>query len=85
MKGRVGAEARVKQATFTVTGTVSTEVTSIVLVDEAEGELACRIIQFIFRIIFTAHKRSFGQGNVFTSVCQSFCSPNQKSAGGGEK
>ena len=26
------------------------------------------------KFIFTAHKRSLGQGNVFTGMCQSFCS-----------
>ena len=25
-------------------------------------------------VLFTARKRSLGQGNVFTPVCQSFCS-----------
>ena len=27
----------------------------------------------IQRIIFTAHKQSLGQGNIFRSVCQEFC------------
>ena len=26
------------------------------------------------KVIFTAHKRSLGQGNIFRSVCQEFCS-----------
>ena len=25
-------------------------------------------------VLITAHKRSFGQGNIFSSVCQEFCS-----------
>ena len=25
-------------------------------------------------LVFTAHKRSLGQGNIFSSVCQEFCS-----------
>ena len=29
--------------------------------------------RYILRI-FTAHKRSLGQGNIFSSVCQEFCS-----------
>ena len=31
-------------------------------------------LKIIFTTIFTTRKRSLGQGNIFTSVCQEFCS-----------
>ena len=33
--------------------------------------------------IFTAHKRSLGQGNIFSNVCQEFCPPGGGVAEGG--
>ena len=33
-------------------------------------------------VIFTARKRSLGQGNIFTSVCQEFCSRGGAWSGG---
>ena len=33
-------------------------------------------------VIFTAHKRSLGQGNIFRSVCQEFCSGGGACSGG---
>ena len=37
----------------------------------------------LYFIIFTARKRSLGQGNIFTSVCQEFCPQRGVPAPGG--
>ena len=37
----------------------------------------------LYFIIFTARKRSLGQGNIFTSVCQKFCPQRGGACSGG--
>ena len=36
--------------------------------------LFCSFLEHINFLIFTARKRSLGQGNIFSSLCQEFCS-----------
>ena len=43
------------------------------------------ISDFSIFVIITARKRSLGQGNIFTSVCQEFCSQGDGVPGLGER
>ena len=49
------------------------EIYAVQLTQLSECKRKSMIFYNGFIVIFTARKRSFGQGNIFTSVCHSFC------------
>ena len=43
-------------------------------VEQVDKKSHSFLIHGVYQLIFTTCKRSLGQGNIFTSVCQEFCS-----------